>query len=80
MHNDLESNRVQVLPHSRPAIPVTQRSGVYAGREDDVEEAAIGGATAAAAEEDMYGERERERQTDGQIERNDRVGRKLTTN
>ena len=72
MHNDLESNRVQVLPHSRPAIPVTQRSGVYAGRrEDDVEEATIGGATAAAAaaEEDMYGERERERKTDGRTDR-----------
>ena len=67
MHNDLESNRVQVLPHSRPAIPVTQRSGVYAGREDDVEEATIGGATAAAAEEDMYGERERK--TDGRTDR-----------
>ena len=70
MHDDLESNRVQVLPHSRPAIPVTQRSGGYAGREDDVEEAAIGGAT-AAAEEDMYGERERERErkTDGRTDR-----------
>ena len=67
MHNDLESNRVQVLPHSRPAIPVTQRFGGYAGREDDVEEATIGGATAAAAEEDMYGERERK--TDGRTDR-----------
>ena len=64
-------NRIEsryCLTRGRPFQSRSGPSGGYAGREDDVEEATIGGAT-AAAEEDMYGERERGRKTDGRTDR-----------